>query len=158
MSIEMIANIVLSFAISAGILTACGIAIAWCTTFSKRSISIKSKEIEAASNTEKSIKEQSELYRLTNEMQDCILHIVSNVVILKWREYEDSHNMSRITRAQVSELVKECAKTIKDVIDIETIDFDTILCTSEYIDFLIVNSVIFNIKKMLDEVDLVIDE
>ena len=73
------------------------------------------------------------------------------VALLKYREFIDSHEINKITRTQLQNLVTTTAKFIDESLLKEHINFDRILYTKEFVDAYMIHTVIFTQKELFDK-------
>lgn len=87
----------------------------------------------------------------TEKLLNLIKEICNQVCVLKFNIFINSKDLSKITEAQIKSLIEECSRVINDNINLDNIDMDNLLITKEYYEFYIINLVINNINKLLNE-------
>ena len=70
---------------------------------------------------------------------------------LKYAEWRDAHDLSKITRESLKNLSAETAKAVYDYIDIKSLTLTDTMITKDYINWLIVNYTFTFIKHMYDK-------
>lgn len=106
--------------------------------------------IEAA-NIQAASAAKQEIVNRTNDFNDYIIKVCGNVATLKWQEYVDGHDIQKLTREQLKNLASECASMIINMINLDHIDYDNLLCTQEYTTFLIINTTFNYLKRLSDK-------
>lgn len=71
------------------------------------------------------------------------------VSVLKYREFIDGHELDKITRTQLQNLVTATVKFINESIVRDHINFDRMLYTSEFVDNYIIHTVMSTSKNLL---------
>lgn len=106
----------------------------------------------------------SELYsRLKNEnnrieteysekMLEFAKMLTTQVSILMFKEFIDSHDISKITRINIKELSSTVAEYVHASINISNIDFNETLFTKEFYEKYIIDTSFNTIKSLLDRV------
>lgn len=106
----------------------------------------------------------SELYsRLKNEnnrieteysekMLEFAKMLTTQVSILMFKEFIDSHDISKITRINIKELASTVAEYVHASINISNIDFNETLFTKEFYEKYIIDTSFNTIKSLLDRV------
>ena len=84
-----------------------------------------------------------------------VLKIVRDISIqtsvLMFRSFSDSHDLSKITKAQIQTLVTDTADRVNESLVFDTIDFESTVFTKEYVELIIVESVVNSIKDLLNK-------
>lgn len=94
---------------------------------------------------------KSEMVEKTNAFNDYIIKVCGNVATLKWQEYVDGHDIQKLTREQLKNLASECASMIINMINLDNINYNNLLCTQEYTTFLIINTTFNYLKRLSDK-------
>ena len=106
----------------------------------------------------------SELYsRLKNEnnrieteysekMLEFAKMLTTQVSILKFKEFIDSHDISKVNRIHIKELASTVAEYVHASINISNIDFNETLFTKEFYEKYIIDTSFNTIKSLLDRV------
>jgi hypothetical protein len=88
-----------------------------------------------------------------------ILELVTDIAIMDFRDFKDSHKMDKITRANVRDLVSQVATESRNMIDMYKLDNYATLFNTEFYDKYIILSASTVVKNLLDnEVAHIIDE
>lgn len=77
--------------------------------------------------------------------------ITNSIAVLKFRSFEDNHNMDKITQEIFKKLVIEVAAEVHESIDSSKIDFDKTLFTEKFYESYIVDMSVFAIKSLLND-------
>lgn len=95
----------------------------------------------------------------TKELIEFIRYVTSQMVVINFTSYCNSHEMDKITRQNVLPLIPEISKYVRQSIDYEHIDFEKLLCTEEFIDkYIIKITVMFLDDALNKEIQNRIDE
>lgn len=79
-----------------------------------------------------------------------IQYICGQVSIIKFREFRDTHDISKATKKQIADVAQDVANNVKDAMQFEKIDFTHTKFTEKYLQDLIIQTVIINIKNLTD--------
>ena len=71
--------------------------------------------------------------------------------IMMFHEYIDNHQVDKLTRIQLSELIKDISTSINISIDYTQIDFNRTIFTREYFQRFIVNTVVNSTKSLFNK-------
>ena len=65
----------------------------------------------------------------TSEMiRNIIIQVVTDIAIMDFREFKDSHDIQKVTRAKIRDLVKKVAIDSREMFDVEKLEeYDSIL-------------------------------
>ena len=98
---------------------------------------------------------QNENSKRTTEYSDKMLEFVKmfigQIAVLKFRTFVDSHNLGKITKANIQKLVAEVADTVHKSINIDKIDFEDTLFTKDFYEKYIIETSVIMIKELLDK-------
>lgn len=87
----------------------------------------------------------------TDKFLNFLKDICTQVSLLKFYVFINGKDLSKITEAQIKALIEDCSHTIMNNIQESNIDISKLLITKEYYEFYIINLVIYNINKLLEE-------
>ena len=85
------------------------------------------------------------------KLLDFIRMISNQIAIIHFRNFIDSHDISKVTKANIRDLVEDTATNIKNSINIDDIDFVDMLITEEFLDEYIINIASITIKDLLNK-------
>ena len=77
--------------------------------------------------------------------------ISSQIAMIQFRNFIDSHDISKVTKANIRDLVEDTATNIKNSLNIDDIDFADMLITEEFLDEYIINVASITIKDLLNK-------
>ena len=77
--------------------------------------------------------------------------ITNSIAILKFRTFQDNHNMDKITQEIFKKLVMEVAAEVNESIDAEKINFDNTLFTKKFYETYIIDMSMFAVKSLLND-------
>lgn len=99
------------------------------------------------------LKYDSDSLNLKNsqDLLDFINRITGDVVTLKYKRFHDNREMDKVTKANISNFIKETVEEINKCINRSNIDLNNLLITEEMLDLYIIDSSIFKIKKLFEE-------
>ena len=75
--------------------------------------------------------------------------LASSIALLKFKTFEDNHNMNKITKENFKKLTNEVAVDVHNAIDKSKIDFNMTIFTEEFYDLYIVEMSIYAVKSLL---------
>ena len=116
----------------------------------RKSVNNRTSAIEAA-NIQAASAAKQEIVKHTNDFNEYIIKVCGNVTTLKWQEYVDSHDIQKLTREQLKNLASDCARAVINMINLDNIEYDKLLCTQEYTTFLIINTTFNYLKRLSDK-------
>lgn len=92
--------------------------------------------------------------RIDNSLKlvDFIRDITGQWVVIKFKNFNDGHNLTKVTEENIKKLVSEIAIEVRRAIRYNEIDFESLVLTQEFYDKYIVNSAVILVKDMLDKV------
>lgn len=111
------------------------------------------------------IKQQNQYQKIYNHMKDkndkdlveystktleFIKNITNQVAVLKFRTFIDSHDITKITKANIEKLVGDVADTVYKSINSTNIIFDDTLYTKNFYEKYIIEMALISIKNLLD--------
>jgi hypothetical protein len=89
------------------------------------------------------------------EVSDKLLSFIektcAKVSLIKFQEFKDARDMTKLTKANVESLVSETALEVHSYVPIKAEDIDGSLYTLEFIDKYIIDTCIMNIKSLLND-------
>ena len=116
-------------------------------------IRLKSNE-NAIKNIHMQLKDENN--NVITEYSEKILEFVkmftTQVSVLQFRTFVDNHDIEKVTRKQLQQLVSDVAETVHNSIKIDKIDFEDTLFTKEFYESYIVDTSMIIIKSLLDKV------
>ena len=89
--------------------------------------------------------------RYSEQLLDFIQRITIQSSVLKYKEFVDNHELDKITRAQVQNLVTDTTVETKEHINLDLIDYDELLYDRQFIEMYIIQTSITTIKKLLEK-------
>lgn len=87
----------------------------------------------------------------SNKMLDFLKRISMEQSVIKYKEFIDNHELSKITKHQIQSLVSEIAIEIDNSLVYEYIDYDNLLYSRDYVETYVINVVSMSIKDQLDK-------
>jgi sulfur relay (sulfurtransferase) DsrC/TusE family protein len=106
---------------------------------------LKSLELEL----EPTVEDHLRNLKYSNKLLEFIKMIVGTITVLKFRSFKDSHDMTKITKSNVQDLVKEIAESSYTSIELESIDFECLNFTKEFYEQYIVDTAVIYVKESL---------
>lgn len=139
---------------SAFILACIGLLVSMIWMFCKLYCYYKLKQV--------SLKNEIEYQRLENENKnktveysnkvlELIRSIVGQIAVLKFRTFQDTHDMTKITKANIEALVKDVAEMANKSLNMNNIFLEDTFFTKEFVEKYIVETAIIIIKQMTDK-------
>lgn len=87
----------------------------------------------------------------SNKVLELVRSIVGQIAVLKFRTFQDSHDMSKITTTNTKALVDDVARMAKRSLNMNNIFLDDTFFTKEFIENYIVETSIILIKQMIEK-------
>ena len=84
-------------------------------------------------------------------MLDFVKMLTSQIAVLRFRTFVDTHELDKITKANVQKLVTDVAETVHNSINIDNIDFEDMLFNKEFFEKYIIETSLITIKSLLDK-------
>jgi len=100
---------------------------------------------------EKSLLHQRMCINNTNDVLEFVKDVTASTAVTKFRTFKDGRDMSKITSANVEELVKEVASASFESINLERFYENDVLFTSDYYMSYITETSIILIKELLEK-------
>lgn len=93
--------------------------------------------------------------KITTEYSEKLIEftkmLTTQIAILQFRTFQDGHDLSKITKANVKVLAEDIAKTVKSSIKLDNIDFSDTLFTRNFLESYIIETSIITVKALLDK-------
>ena len=87
----------------------------------------------------------------SNKVLELIRSIVGQIAVLKFRTFKDTHDMEKVTKANVEGLVKDVANMANKSLNMNNIFLDDTFFTKEFVEQYIVETSVILIKQMMDK-------
>jgi len=87
----------------------------------------------------------------SEKMLDFVKMLTSQIAVLRFRTFVDTHELDKITKANVQKLVTDVAETVHNSINIDNIDFEDMLFNKEFFEKYIIETSLITIKSLLDK-------
>ena len=87
----------------------------------------------------------------SNKVLELVRSIVGQIAVLKFRTFQDSHDMSKITTTNTKALVDDVAMMAKRSLNMNNIFLDDTFFTKEFIENYIIETSIILIKQMVEK-------
>lgn len=87
----------------------------------------------------------------SEKLLEFIKMLTSQIAILKFRTFVDNHEIDKITKANIQNLVADVAETVNVSINADHIDFDDVLFTKEFYENYIIDTSLITIKGLLNK-------
>ena len=87
----------------------------------------------------------------SNKVLELIRSIVGQIAVLKFRTFQDTHDMEKVTKANVETLVSDVAKMANKSLNMNNIFLDDTFFTKEFVEQYIVETSVILIKQMMDK-------
>ena len=86
----------------------------------------------------------------SNQLLELVRSIIGQVAVLKFRTFQDTHDMHKVTKTQVEALAKDVAMTANRSLNENHISFDVTFFTKEFYEEYVVDTSIILVKQMID--------
>ncbi len=86
----------------------------------------------------------------SQSMLEYIREFTMRVASINFRNFMDGHELSKVTKATVSNLVEVTATKVNNSIDLSNINFNDLLFTKEFYNSYIIEISMISIKELLD--------
>lgn len=103
-------------------------------------------------NTDASYKNEMNMIVYSKDLLSFTKEFISEIVLLKYTEFEDARDMDKITEINIKNLIQEIASIARKSLDVEKIQFDYLIFTKEYYEQYIVYVTIQLVKKLLNSI------
>lgn len=97
------------------------------------------------------VENKNKTVEYSNKVLELIRSIVGQIAVLKFRTFQDTHDMSKVTKTNVEGLVKEVAGMANNSLNMNNIFLDDTFFTKEFYEKYIVETSIILIKQMVDK-------
>lgn len=87
----------------------------------------------------------------SNKVLELIRSIIGQIAVLKFRTFQDTHEMDKVTKANVEGLVKDVAQMANNSLNMNNIFLDDTFFTKEFVEKYIIETSIILIKQMTDK-------
>jgi hypothetical protein len=87
----------------------------------------------------------------SNKVLELIRSIVGQIAVLKFRTFQDTHEMDKVTKENAKGLVDDVAKMAKNSLNMNNIFLDDTFFTQEFVEQYIVETSVILIKQMMDK-------
>lgn len=87
----------------------------------------------------------------SNRVLELIRSIVGQIAVIKFRTFQDTHDMNKITKANVEALVKSVAEMANESLNMNNIFFKDTFFTKHFYERYIVETSVILIKQMVDK-------
>lgn len=87
----------------------------------------------------------------SRELLEFIQYTIGRVVVIKFTMFKDSHELFKVTKQSMKNLITSVASDVKTFIDFEHIDFSRSLYTEEFLEYYIVHTSIIMTNDLLDK-------
>lgn len=129
--------------------------ILWCINSFIILFKLNKQELMVRNITTKIVQDATNPNEMNTDLSNQILQftrmIISQIAMMKYRDFVDSKDMSKITRSNVTKLVDEVATECHKAIRIESISFESLVFTREFYEQYIVETTVFVIKSMVNK-------
>lgn len=88
---------------------------------------------------------------LSDRLIEFIDKTCAKIAIIKFQEFKDSHDMTKVTEANVKSLIESIANDVHLAMDISIDDLDESLYKADFIEKYIIDTCIMNAKSLLNE-------
>lgn len=89
--------------------------------------------------------------RYSEQILDFIRTISVQSAVMKYQEFADGHDIDKITRAQVQNLVIDISVETKNHVNLDVIDYNELLYDRQFIEGYIIQNSISTVKRMLEK-------
>lgn len=111
---------------------------------------IKKLEDQIHSNRLLMIQLQEHRIDFSKHYIEYLKFLVAQTAVMEFKQFQDTHDIRTATKSQVAQVVDQTARKTKNAIQFEKIDFNNAMFTQRYLDDLIINAAMMNIKKLLE--------
>lgn len=87
----------------------------------------------------------------TEKLLEYIRMVATQIAVLKFRTFQDGHEMDKVTRMNIKNLVSDVATETRDSINFNNIDIENTLVTSEFLTKYLVEVSVIAVKEMLNK-------
>lgn len=89
--------------------------------------------------------------RYSDQLLDFIQRIAVQSSVMKYKEFVDNHEIDKITRTQVQNLVTDTTVETKERINLDIINYDDLLYDRQFLEIYIIQTSITSIKRLLEK-------
>lgn len=91
------------------------------------------------------------LINYSSELLDFIKLMISQVALLKVKEFLDGNDISKVTRVHIENIISEVATDIKNRINMNNVSIENTIYTKEFFDQYIVDTTVYIVKQLFEE-------
>lgn len=107
------------------------------------------KQMKALAATNERLLQQNDEY--STKTLDFIRNFVSQICVLRYQEFIDNHDASKISKPQIETLINDVSREIYSSIDMKKIDFERTLYDEKFVETYIVQLTVTNIKSLWEK-------
>lgn len=102
---------------------------------------------------EKSVKDYEEMFNYTDRVLSFIRNIVSDITVIRYREFKNNHALELTTKPNVSSLISDVANESRNALhqNFKDITSDKILVTDQYLDEYLVQTALINVQNVVEK-------
>jgi hypothetical protein len=93
----------------------------------------------------------AQMITYTNQVMKLIREVTTQIALLKFRTFQDSHDMSKIMRANIASIAEETAIESERSFNKENIYWESLLFTKDFYNAYIVETSIIVIKSLFEK-------
>lgn len=86
----------------------------------------------------------------SNDMLEFVRTVVGSLVVLRWRVFEDSRDLTKVTQANIEELANAVAKEAHSSINFDNIHVDDVYFSEQFYHNYLIETAFILIKEVLD--------
>lgn len=94
---------------------------------------------------------KDKLIDYSTELMDFIRMLISQVALLKVKEFTDGNDITKVTRAHIEGIISDVATEIKEQINMNNISLANTIYTEEFFDQYIVDSTVYIVKELFEK-------
>ena len=87
----------------------------------------------------------------SNKVLELVRSIIGQIAVIKFRNFQDSHDMSKVTEANVKSLVKDVATMAMGSLNMKNIFLEDTFFTKDFIEQYIIDTTVILIKQMMEK-------
>lgn len=91
------------------------------------------------------------MIKYTESLIDYIRNMVSATAVIKFKEFQDAHDMKKISRERYTSVIRDVAESVKDGMKYDNIAFNNLLVTEQWLDKFIIDTTVHAVKSLLED-------
>ena len=92
-----------------------------------------------------------DMINYSDSLLKSIRELIASISKLKFKEFTDRYELSKITKEQVKQMVEDTAMDVKKSIDMQSIDYHHIIYSEDFLNEYIIETTIYVLKQFVEE-------